>query len=556
VSNTAGYPGQIGAPEPQREVLLPARRDRRAAAIYAWYVLGVLFLVYVINFIDRQIPSILAQDIKASLGVSDAQLGFLYGTAFAIFYSLFGIPLGRLADRWHRGRLIAIGLAVWSAMTVASGLAGSFGHLVCARVGIGIGEASATPAAYSLLVDHFPVRRRALALAIYSAGLPVGAGLSSPLGGWIAFSWSHSYPLGTTPFGLAGWQVAFLGVGFPGLLLAMWVLTLREPMRGAAEGQPMPVVTPGAWRAFTRELTAILPPFTLWSVARFPGALRRNLLLLAAAAIGVSLLTRITGDVAQWGAFGLGVYAVGSWMQVLRATDRPTFTLLFGTRAVVLTLLGFGTVTFIGYSLLFWIPPYVIRTFGVRPDVAGLALGVPSAFAAAAGCIAGGHLSDIWKHYDARGRLFVCMLSVVLATPLIVAMLHASDVRVIYVINPLLAMVLQMSTGSVGAAIQDCVLPRMRGTAGAIFVLAISMLGLALGPYATGKVAAVTGSLRLGLLSLLAMIPPALLLLWFAARRIPVDEASRVERAWAAGEEGQWPSRSGANSSSNAPARA
>jgi MFS family permease len=116
--------------------------------------------------------------------------------------------------------------------------------------------------------------------------------------------------------------------------------------------------------------------------------------------------------------------------------------------------------------------------------------------ASAAGCIAGGHLSDIWKQYDARGRLFVCMLSVVLVTPIFVAMLNASEARVIYMINPLLALALQMSTGSAAAAIQDCVLPRMRGTAGAIFLLAISMLGLALGPYATGKVAALTDSLR------------------------------------------------------------
>ena len=106
------------------------------------------------------------KDIKASLRVDDAELGFLYGTAFAIFYSLFGIPLGRLADQWHRGRLIASGLAVWSLMTAASGLASSFAQLALARVGVGIGEASATPAAYSLLADHFPIRRRAVAISI------------------------------------------------------------------------------------------------------------------------------------------------------------------------------------------------------------------------------------------------------------------------------------------------------------------------------------------------------------------------------------------------------
>ncbi|HMK87958.1 MAG TPA: MFS transporter, partial [Steroidobacteraceae bacterium] len=142
---------------------------RVPSSAYPWYVLGVLFLVYVFNFLDRQIISILAEDIRASLHVGDTQLGFLFGTAFAIFYSLFGIALGRLADQWYRGRLIAVGLSLWSLLTALSGLASSFGQLALARVGIGVGEASATPAAYSLLADHFPARRRALAIAIYSA---------------------------------------------------------------------------------------------------------------------------------------------------------------------------------------------------------------------------------------------------------------------------------------------------------------------------------------------------------------------------------------------------
>ena len=118
---------------------------------YARYVLAVLVLVYVFNFLDRQIPAILAERIKEDLQIGDAQLGYLYGTAFAVFYALFGIPLGRLADAWDRRRLIAWGLGFWSLMTAASGFARTFGGLALARVGVGVGEASATPAAYSLL---------------------------------------------------------------------------------------------------------------------------------------------------------------------------------------------------------------------------------------------------------------------------------------------------------------------------------------------------------------------------------------------------------------------
>src|ERR1700733_3770757 len=120
-------------------VALVSPRDA-TAGIYPWYVLGVLFLVYVFNFIDRNILSILAQDVKADLGLSDVQLGFLYGTAFAIFYSLLGIPLGRLADSWYRGRLIAAGFALWSAMTALSGLAGLFAAMGLAPRAAGIRE--------------------------------------------------------------------------------------------------------------------------------------------------------------------------------------------------------------------------------------------------------------------------------------------------------------------------------------------------------------------------------------------------------------------------------
>jgi len=510
--------------------------SRAQTGIYAWYVLGVLFLVYVLNFIDRSILSILAQDIKADLDLGDAQLGFLYGTAFAVFYALFGIPLGRLADSWYRGRLIAAGLAVWSAMTALSGLAGSYGQLACARIGVGIGEASASPAAYSLLADYFPVRRRALVLSIYTSGLYVGAGLSLPLGGWIDHAWSRSYAHGTAPFGLAGWQAAFLAVGLPGLLLALWVLTLREPARGLAEGHPSPVVRPGAWRVFALELAAILPPFTLWSVARFPGALRHNLLLLGAIAGAAACLARLTGDALQWGAIGLGVYAVASWTQMLYATDRPTFGLLFGTRAIALALSGFGAIAYVSYSLSLWGPPYAMRTFGVGADVAGLMLGVPGAFVSAAGCLTGGYLSDVWKRRDPRGRLFVCMLAAVLPGPLLFAALTVADVRIFYLIYPLMVFVAYLWVGPAAAAIQDCVLPRMRGAAGAMFLLAVSILGLGLGPYCTGKVAALTGSLRVGMLSMIVIMPLALFLLWLASRHIGAAEDTRVARARAAGE--------------------
>ena len=162
---------------------------RDSGSIYRYYVLGLLMVIYAFNFLDRQIITILAPSLKADLGLSDAQLGLLFGTAFALFYALFGIPLAKLADGWNRVKTISLGLSVWSGMTALSGFATNFTQLGTARVGVGIGEASASPAAYSLLQDYFPREKRATALAFYSAGIYVGVGASQILGGAVIANW-------------------------------------------------------------------------------------------------------------------------------------------------------------------------------------------------------------------------------------------------------------------------------------------------------------------------------------------------------------------------------
>ena len=144
----------------------------------------LLVLVYVFNFIDRQILSVLAEDIKLDLNISDSDIGFLFGTAFAVFYSIFGIPLGRLSDVWSRKKIISIGLGTWSLMTALSGTARSFTSLAIFRFGVGIGESSASPATYSLLSDYFSPKVRSTVMAIYASGLYIGAGIGIFLGGW------------------------------------------------------------------------------------------------------------------------------------------------------------------------------------------------------------------------------------------------------------------------------------------------------------------------------------------------------------------------------------
>jgi predicted MFS family arabinose efflux permease len=192
---------------------------------YARYVLGLLFVVYVLNFVDRQILAILLDPIKQDLGVSDTAMGFLTGFAFAAFYTVAGIPIARLADRGSRRTVIAVGLAVWSAMTAASGLTRSFAQLAIARVGVGIGEAAGVPPSHSLLADYFPPERRAGALGFFANGIYVGTMLAFLLGGWVAAHFD--------------WRTAFFLVGLPGLPLALLVrATVRELPRGASESTP------------------------------------------------------------------------------------------------------------------------------------------------------------------------------------------------------------------------------------------------------------------------------------------------------------------------------
>lgn len=204
----------------------PDDANPQSVTPYSYYVLGLLFVVYVVNFIDRQVLAILLDPIKQDLGVSDTAMGFLTGFAFALFYTIAGLPIARWADRGVRRNIIALGLALWSLMTAASGLTRNFAQLAIARVGVGVGEAACTPPSHSLIADYFPAARRGTALAIYATGIHVGIMCGFLAGGWLTE--------------LFDWRTAFLVVGLPGVALAVVVrLTLREPTRGAMEVGPV-----------------------------------------------------------------------------------------------------------------------------------------------------------------------------------------------------------------------------------------------------------------------------------------------------------------------------
>jgi MFS family permease len=216
-----------------------------AAATYRRYVLAVLTVVYVFNFIDRQILVILQESIKAEMGLSDAQIGVLSGFVFAMFYVSLGIPIARWADVGNRRNIIAIAISVWSGMTALAGLAQNYTQLLLARIGVGIGEAGCSPPAHSMISDYYPAEQRGTAISIYSAGIGIGIAFGFLFGGWINEFF--------------GWRVAFLLVGAPGLLIGLLLfLTVREPEREAGQlvqspGQP----------GFADTL------YTLWSLRSF-----------------------------------------------------------------------------------------------------------------------------------------------------------------------------------------------------------------------------------------------------------------------------------------------
>jgi MFS family permease len=530
-------------------VTAPARSDAargpektgspQVGGAYSKYVLAVLVLVYILNFLDRQIITILAEDIKADLGISDAEIGFLYGTAFAVFYAIFGIPLGRLADVWNRRTLIALGLGFWSAMTAVSGLAHNFGQLAAARIGVGVGEASATPAAFSMLTDSFSPRVRATVLAIYSSGIYIGAGLGIFIGGQIVERWDAAFGGGGAPFGLVGWQAAYLAVGIPGLLVAIWVRTLREPRRGAADGV-YTAEEPHPFREFARELRAVVPPFTLLHLWRV-GAGSRRLWINLAWAVGIGIcatgLVFWSGDLLQWAALGVGLYAAVSWMRALALRDPTAASLIFRTASLRWAALGFSFLSFAGYGIGGWTPVFFRRIHEVGGAEAGTVLGLTAAAAGLLGITLAGWIADRWRATSPVGRIDMGIIVSVVPIPLALWMLATPNTTLAYVINFPLSAFAAAWIGIGASTIQDLVLPRMRAIASAFYILLLTFIGLALGPYMIGKLSDGLGDLATAMrIALFANVLAAAFLL-LLRRHLARDEATLLERAQAAGEQ-------------------
>lgn len=260
------------------------------ASRYRYYVLALLVLGNAVNFIDRSILSILLEPIKLELKLTDTQLGLLGGLAFALFYATLGIPIAALADRWRRVNVLSISMVIWSAMTAVCGLATNFITLLLARIGVGVGEAGASPPSHSLISDYFPPEKRATALAVFSLGIPLGGMIGSFAGGW-----------GTEAF---GWRTTFMLVGLPGIALAAIIfLTVREPQRGMSDHvETVDAAPPSMLKTFQ----------LLWSKVSF-----RHMALASALHAFVAYGTSVWNAPFLMRIHSLPISEIGSWLGLI-----------------------------------------------------------------------------------------------------------------------------------------------------------------------------------------------------------------------------------------------
>ena len=269
------------------------------------YGMVILAIVYMFNFVDRQILAILLPAIKAEFGSSDAMLGALVGTFFALFYVTLGIPIARVADRVNRRNLVALALAVWSGMTALSGFAQNIVHLALARIGVGIGEAGCSPPAHSMIADYYPPEQRSTAMGFYTLGISAGIMLAYLAGGWVVEN--------------LGWREALFIVGVPGLVLAVIVrFTVVEPERGASEGRVASGARPALGEVFRFLLKrrafvhmgigAGLSSFVGYSVVNFTPSFVVRSHGMGAAELGL-WLGLIVGVAGGLGFFGGGYFA-------------------------------------------------------------------------------------------------------------------------------------------------------------------------------------------------------------------------------------------------------
>lgn len=351
---------------------------------YAWLVLAILCFVYVLNFLDRQLLSILAKPIQDDLGVSDAQLGRIGGLYFALFYCTISIPVAWLADRTNRVRVLSIACALWSAATIACGLSNTYPQLVVARMAVGVGEARGVPPSYSIISDYFAREQRGRALGIFNLGPPIGQALGVAFGAAIAASYD--------------WRAAFVVLGAVGVVAAgaVWVI-VREPKRGATDAMPVAAPTEETLR-FGAAMRAFFANPVLRLAALGAGA--TQFVTYASLNFTTLFLMREKGmtlpEIAIWYALLLGIgvsagiYASGWLVDRFAHRSAKAYALIpaAGLALALLPFVGFVAAPTWPMALIFLIAPTVFNYFYLSPSTALVQNSVPASQRTLAGALA------------------------------------------------------------------------------------------------------------------------------------------------------------------------
>lgn len=521
-----------------------------------WYALLLVCAMQLLSLLDRNILAILSPRIKHDLNIGDAEMGLLYGTVFALFYAVFSLPLGRLADGWRRTWLLAICIAFWSLATGLAGVASGFALLALSRLGVGIGEAASQPAGTSLIYDYFPKARRGLAMAVMAAAIAIGLGLSSVLGGVAADWWDGRFSASGAPFALRGWQFAFLLAAIPGLPLAWLLSRLAEPVRGAIEG----ITTPPDPRPFAASFEVLMAvvPFTNWVMLARRGASARvwavNLVgtalilgaMVALARAGAAFSPRpllglgfisLSPHTLQWAVVGLGLFATLNLVQAVRVTDRPAYAVM-RSPSLILCIAAGSLQSMINYGCMAFTPAFLMKTYHLTPAQTGLQFGLLSAALGVVGPMVAGPVTD-WagQKLPGVGRVLLALLAMGVSPCLAVWVYHAPDAGGFYTRFVLYSFVLTMWMPPLYAVMYDQVLPRMRGLTASTYIVVMTIAGLGVGPYIVGMISDAThGDLATAILSINLVAVPLVLVLVALAMRVRGDESAVLLRARAAGE--------------------
>ena len=458
-------PAQTPAPTPAVARPEPTVEERR----YAYYALGLLAFINLLNYLDRNVIFALFEPIKAELSLTDAQLGWL-GSAYILVFSIAALPFGVLSDLRSRRAVIAGGVAFWSAFTFLGGLVRNFWQLFVCRASVGIGEAAYGPAASSLVADYFPGKNRAMAMGVLSSGVALGGVLGILLGGIL----EHFY----------GWRVAFMAVGAPGFVCAVLVARLRDPVRPIANLKARDLLRELhlGIRGVMRQLWPLLAGIVVGTVAAYVLSHRYGAdISIDAAAVAIAV--------------GLGLaLTIYRWVRLIRA-DRIDDTpfggdlgnafgdlvgagrTVLGTPTLVFVFIAGAMISFGMNGLVGWGPTFISRELGLSPSASSQLLGKWGLIAGTAGTLLGGFLADYLRRWTDTSRVLVIAAGLLVGGPLAIWCLLIRDVALFVPVFTAAFFFLSWYNGPIGAVIFDVVPPRIGATVIGAYLLFIHLAG-------------------------------------------------------------------------------